>query len=216
MERGSFALLLLAARSVRQHFSAIHFVPSLRADMRAQAPERKTCQHSGGSLILVQQIGHAMPRKPWAKPTRRGTTCVEAAVVLPVFLLFLFFILEFGHAQMVNNMLDTACRSAARYGSTAGVSTTDARQEAFNVLAPIVQPQAVTLVVKDASAVDQGGTIPSTMAGAQLLSDIELANAAPRQPFLVRAEVRYRDVAPIVLPFFGNVVLTGQSITRHE
>ena len=151
-----------------------------------------------------------------SKSARRGATVVEAALVLPVFLLFLFFILQFGHAQMVDNTLASACRSAARYGSTSGVTTAEVRQAMFDVMAPVVEQQAITLIVKDASVIDNGGDIPATMVGCQAMADIELDNALPRQPFLVRAEVRYRDVATIVLPFFGDIVLTGQSVTRHE
>jgi Flp pilus assembly protein TadG len=33
--------------------------------------------------------------------TRRGTTVVETALVLPVFLLFMLGLIELGHAQMV-------------------------------------------------------------------------------------------------------------------
>ena len=50
------------------------------------------------------------------QPKRRGTTLVEMAVVLPVFFLFIFALMEFSHAYMVVSMLNAACKRAARYG----------------------------------------------------------------------------------------------------
>ncbi len=57
--------------------------------------------------------------------TRRGTTTVEAAFVLPIFFFFIFALIEIGHAQMVMNVLNSACRSGARLGSTEGTSTSE-------------------------------------------------------------------------------------------
>jgi hypothetical protein len=48
--------------------------------------------------------------------SRRGTTAVETALVLPAFLLFMLGLIELAHAQMVKNILRTACRLAARIG----------------------------------------------------------------------------------------------------
>ena len=45
---------------------------------------------------------------------RRGTAVVETAVVLPVYVLLVFAIIEFAHATMVINLLQSGCRSAAR------------------------------------------------------------------------------------------------------
>ena len=56
---------------------------------------------------------------------RRATATVETAVVLPVYLLLLLAISEFGHAQMVSNLLASACRNAARIGSTEGTTSSN-------------------------------------------------------------------------------------------
>ena len=59
---------------------------------------------------------------------RRGTTTVEFALILPVFLIFVFGLMEYGRAQMIANMLQNSCRDAARWGSTEGVSTSEVEQ----------------------------------------------------------------------------------------
>ena len=48
--------------------------------------------------------------------SRRGAAVVEMAMVLPVFLTFLFGLYEFGHAYMVINTLKAAANKAARSG----------------------------------------------------------------------------------------------------
>ncbi len=135
---------------------------------------------------------------------------------MPVFLLFIFFIMQFGHAYMVRNMLSGACRNAARYGSTSGVTTDATCDMALQVLSPVASADDIDLIVKDAPMLDSGGEVPTSADECNALSDIELSTAEPRQPFLVRAQVRYGDVAFIVMPGFADLQITGQSVTRHE
>ena len=141
---------------------------------------------------------------------------VEVAFVMPVFLLFVFFIMQFGHAYMVRNMLNAACRNAARYGSTSGISTSVATDRAYQVLASIASPDEVDLIVKDASMMDDGESVPISADECNNLDDIELSTATPRQPFLVRAQVRYGDVAFIIMPGFADMPIVGRAVTRHE
>lgn len=154
--------------------------------------------------------------------TRRGTTAVETAFVLPVFLMFVLGIIEFGHAQMVNHLLRSACRSAVRFGSTDGISTAQARQRVLDQLGSVINPSAVTVYVKNASVYDQGGTAPTSASALEALPNIELSTAEPRTLFLVRAKVNYSavSVVPLSVPFLGNyldnLTLQGQSFTRHE
>ena len=152
--------------------------------------------------------------------SRRGTTAVETALVLPVFLLFVMGLMELGHAQMVKSVLLSACRQAARIGSTEGNSTADIEQRVKDVLGAAVDPELVTIYVRDASSFDEGSP---TTDGAELeaLPAIELSDAEPRQMFLVRAKVNYSDIAilpniPLLGAFLDEVVLEGQAFMRHE
>ena len=141
---------------------------------------------------------------------------VEVAFIMPVFLLFISFIMQFGHAYMVRNMLSAACRNAARYGSTSGVTTAEAAGKAYQILSPIAVTDEVDLIIKDASMLDEGEAVPTSEEDCNNLSDIELSSAEPRQPFLIRAQVRYGDVAFLILPGFADLPIVGRAVTRHE
>lgn len=145
---------------------------------------------------------------------RRGTTTVETAVVLPVFLLLLFAIFEFGHAYLIANMLNSACRNAARVGAVEGASTALVRSEAQRYVGTAVPISNVQIFVKDASAFDNGST--PTGSEVESLPEIELLDAESRTLFVVRAKVPYRDVAIIPLPFLKDAEINAQAFMRHE
>ena len=154
--------------------------------------------------------------------SRLGTTAVEAAIVLPVFLAFVFALLEFGHAQMVNNLMRKACREGARLGSTEGNTTAEVQAAVRQVLASAIDPNQLQVFVKNASVYDGGGPLPLTGPEIEALPNLELSEAEPRQMFLVRAKVPYQDIAivPICIPYVGHfldsVELQGQAFMRHE
>jgi Flp pilus assembly protein TadG len=153
--------------------------------------------------------------------TRRGTTIVETALVLPVFLLFVLGLIELGHAMMVSNVLRSACRQAARIGSTEGNSTADVQAKTLEVLGSAVDPSLVTVYVKDASSFDSSSSPDTSGSALESMPNLELTNAEPRQLFMVRAKVRYEDIAivpniPFLGPFLDNVVVKGQAFMRHE
>jgi Flp pilus assembly protein TadG len=147
---------------------------------------------------------------------RRGTTLVESAVVLPVFLTLIFAIIEFGHAQLVNNMLNNACRTAARIGSVEGTSSSDVVARINQAMSPVVSSSNVTVYVNDASVYDSSGTPPSDAAGIEGLPSMEVSDAEPRQMFVVRAKLNYNDIALVPMPFLKNVTLASQAFMRHE
>ena len=147
---------------------------------------------------------------------RQGTTVVETAVILPVFFFFLLAIIEFGHAQMMNNLLNSACRNGARVGSVEGTTTSQVLSQVDQTLSSAIATGTVSVFVKDASVYDSGGTPPTTGPGIEALPDIELSDAEPRQMFLVRATVPYNDIALVPMQFMDGVVLNGQSFMRHE
>ncbi len=157
------------------------------------------------------------------RPTRsrRGTTVVETALVLPVFLLFVLGLIELGHAQMVKNVLRSACRQAARIGSTEGNTTAEVQQRVLDVIGSACDVSAVEVFVKDASAFDDNGGTSTDGQSLEGLPAIELSEAAPRQLFLVRAKIHYNDIAivpnvPYLGDFLSDVILEGQAFMRHE
>lgn len=151
------------------------------------------------------------------KPQHRsGTTIVETAVVLPVFLLLIFAIFEFGHAQLINNLLSSACRNAARVGAVEGSTTAQVESRVAQTLGTVVPIGSVELFVKDASSFDGGGSTPDNGAALEDLPDVELADTEPRTLFVVRAKIAYNDVAIVPMPFLENVMLDAQAFMRHE
>ena len=147
---------------------------------------------------------------------RRGTTLVETAIVLPVFLTFLLAIFEFGHAQMVNNMLNSACRTAARVGAVEGTNSADVVARIQQTMSPVISPNNVTIFVNDASIYDSGASPPNSPSELESLPPIELENAQPRQMFVVRARLNYNDIALIPMSLLDGVVLNSQAFMRHE
>jgi hypothetical protein len=125
---------------------------------------------------------------------RRGTTAVELAFVLPVFLFLVLSIVEFAHAQMVGNVLRAACRTAVRLGSTGGNSSAQVENHVRQVLSSAVRTAAINVFVKDASEFDAGGLPPANQSQFEAMPAIELADAEARQLFLVRARVGKESV----------------------
>ncbi len=147
---------------------------------------------------------------------RRGTAVVETAVVLPVYVLLVLAIIEFGHATMVINLLQSGCRTAARMGSMQGPNTDQAIAKVRQTLGTAIDPGVVNVYVQDASSMDSGAVWPTTDAEVQALPPIELSEAEPRQMFVVRASVNYNDVSVLPMPFLAGVTLDAQAFMRHE
>lgn len=147
---------------------------------------------------------------------RTGATIVETALVMPVFFMFVFAIIEFGHATMINNVLKNATRTAARWGSATGATTAEVEQYARERMGGAVDPSMVTIQIKDASQFDNGGGAPTTSKDFQAMPDIELEDAEPRQLFMIRASIPYGNVSLIPQPWLGSVLLSGETFTRHE
>ncbi|HEY4232771.1 MAG TPA: TadE/TadG family type IV pilus assembly protein [Lacipirellulaceae bacterium] len=152
---------------------------------------------------------------------RRGTTLVETAIVLPVFMAFLLGLIELGHAYMVTNVMRAACREAARLGSVTGTTSAQVKQKALDMMGSACKSNLVTVYVKNAGTFDQAGTPPQTATSLEAMPDIEVSSASPLQLFMVRAKVNYNQIAivpniPILGKFLNNVVIQGQAFTRHE
>ncbi len=155
------------------------------------------------------------PRR-FASRTRAGATTIELALVLPIYLLFVFVLFQIGHALMISNMMNAAVRNAAGLGATEGVTSQQVEDRVLQTLNSTLDTDQVTLMVKNAAAYDTGAGLPETEAEYAALPDLELVDAVERQFFLVRASVEYNDVALLSLPFMDGVQLTGVIYIRHE
>ena len=149
------------------------------------------------------------------KSERTGATLVETAVVLPVFLIFVWAIIEFGHAFMVTNLLTAAAKRAAREGVADEVTTAQVVARANAIVGSAISLDDVTVLVKDASifddpAADISGIDYST------LPNVELNDLEPRQLFVVYIEVPYSSVCIMPPRWVTGVTMRGMSAQRHE
>lgn len=166
-------------------------------------------------------VGPEIPDRPMAvrrlfRVRRRGTTTVEAAFVLPIFFTFLLGLFEICYAQMVSNMLRSACSKGARYASVDGVSNEETLAFMRAYLASAMDSSKVTISIKDVSSLDDDGSVPTTSEQVNALPDANLEALDDRTLFLVHATTNYADVAVIKVPFIQNIPLAGFAISRHE
>ena len=149
------------------------------------------------------------------RPRRRGTSAVEVALTLPVFIMFLAAMMEFGHAMFVSHMLKAAAKSGARYGSTDGVTTAQVQAKVQQIIASSMKASAVTVLIRDASVFDTANVTPSTI-NYTTLPNVELSNIDQGHLYIVQVSVPYSQVA-LLPPFWvKNYTVTGQSVLRHE
>ena len=59
---------------------------------------------------------------------RRGAAAIEFALVAPLFLLFIFAMIEFGRMMMVQQVLIQASRDGARHAIVNGATVEDTRE----------------------------------------------------------------------------------------
>lgn len=133
---------------------------------------------------------------------RRGTTVVEFAVVAPVAFLFIFGLVEFGRAMMVQQALISAAREGCR---EATLATTQSSTEVDTVVRDFMQ--AVTSVASDP---------------AKLLVDLEpasLSDISSGETITVKVEVAFDDVSWLpgnFLGAMGNPMLRAKSTQKRE
>jgi Flp pilus assembly protein TadG len=66
--------------------------------------------------------------------SERGQSLVEFAMILPLFMVILFGIMEFGRLWEISNLITSASREGARVAAISGSSQSQAIQAAQNVL----------------------------------------------------------------------------------
>jgi Flp pilus assembly protein TadG len=156
-----------------------------------------------------------VPLRPRPAHVRDGATLVETAVCFPVFLMFLFAVIEFGHAFMCTATLTAAAKDGARFGSLDGVTSQQVIDRVKARINGAFKSSKATVVVKDAATYENSSTNPADVNVANL-SNFELNDADSRHLFIVRVTVPYDQVA-IMPPFWAKgLTLRGDSVMRHE
>lgn len=121
---------------------------------------------------------------------KKGQSVIEFALVLPILLLVLFGITEFGRAIMVTNVLNTASREGARLAAVSAVG------DSLAVRSRVVQ-------VLDAANVDA--------------KDIIIQFSLPDKSVEVTVTSDFEVLSGGVLdPFVGTFELKGKTVMRYE
>jgi Flp pilus assembly protein TadG len=153
-----------------------------------------------------------LARHPRAR--RRGISIVEAALVLPMALLFLFSIFEYGRYLMVLHVTNNAAREGARYAvAHTGDGTTQAQ-----VLAVVDQRMAAndanlqgyarTVFTVDPSGVYDSTGKPIYPPTIQRLSGSNWNDAKYGSPIAVQVTGTYQPVLPsLATPLFNWVIM---------
>jgi Flp pilus assembly protein TadG len=97
-------------------------------------------------------------------PSRRGAALIEFALVLPVLLLLIAGIIEFGRTVMVQQILTNASREGARKAALPGTTNSDVEAVVTNYMqaANVASADSVT-VTPSASAAAAGDAVKVTV-----------------------------------------------------
>ncbi len=126
---------------------------------------------------------------------RIGAAVVEFAVVAPIFLLFVFGLIEYGRMVMVQQVLTNASREGARVAVLEGSTETDVVGAVVNYCAA----SQIAITEDDVS-------IPQ-----------DPATAGNGDPVAVTVGVAFRDVSWLPSPMYlGAAQLSATSVMRKE
>ncbi len=121
---------------------------------------------------------------------KRGQSLVEFALVLPILLLVLFGITEFGRAIMVTNVLNTASREGARLAAVSAVG--DSLEVESRVL------EVLNAANIDAKEITIRFIVAEKTVEVTVTTDFEVLSGG------------------ILDPFMGTFELRGKTVMRHE
>ena len=142
------------------------------------------------------------------KHARRGAVMVEMALVLPLFLMLVLGIIEFGRAMMVANLVTNSAREGARMAVLDGSTNT----EVNNAVETFLQ----SAVGHGITAADIDVIITVTAATGNPNPANNVANALSRDLITVKVQVPFNKVALIPGDYLTGKQLVGQSAMRHE
>jgi len=154
---------------------------------------------------------HRSPRRH----ERRGAALVETALTLPVFILFLAALMEFGHYYMVAHVLNAAARRGAHWGSFENASNSAVETKVKAILASAFDASKATVIIKDAGVFDGASVTPGSI-NYSTLPAIDLSTAEMGDCFVVQVQVPYDNVSLLPPFWIQGATITGRAVMRHE
>lgn len=137
---------------------------------------------------------------------RRGVAAVEMAMVLPIFVMVVLGIVEFGRAMMVGQMVTNAAREATRLSIVDGSSNTSVTTwvESFLNDSLGVSASDVTVTITVDPAPDNDDPLD------------KIEDAQTRDLVTIKIEVPFDKVSYIPGDYLSGKKLKAQSAMRHE
>lgn len=152
------------------------------------------------------RLDRSEPSPRVAVASRRGAAVVETAVVLPVFLLIVMGIVEFGRAMMVCQLLTNGARHGARLAIVEGSTNAAVQQAIENFLTETLHVAAGDLAIQIEVEPAPGHPDPLD----------SLAAAQSKDLVKVTVSVPFEKVAYVSGTFLKSTTLSGQCAMRHE
>lgn len=147
-------------------------------------------------------------RREWQtrQEPRQGAAAVELAVVLPLFFLLLFAVVEFGRAMMAGELLTHAAREGARLGTLSGKSNADVEQKVASLVRNTlgVAPEHVRTVISVTAA--PGNPAPGN----------QVARALSRDVIRVQVRVPFDQLSFLPAAYLRGASLMGEAAMQHE
>ena len=97
---------------------------------------------------------------------RRGAALMEAAIVLPLVLLLLFGVIEYGWLFLKSQQINNACREGARVGvrhGSVGADVTSAVQNSLQAVGLESSAYSITMSPGDPGTIDRGDPFTVTI-----------------------------------------------------
>ena len=145
-------------------------------------------------------------RKPACGEHRRGAAVVEFALVVPLFFMLVFGIIEFGQGFMVSQLINSAAREGARVAIASGSTNADVEAAVLGIIerSTTTDPNNVTVSI----TVTPDGNNPDPAH--------QVAAASKRDLCTVDVRVGFSDVSLVTGHFLEGVQLRGSCSMRHE
>ena len=137
--------------------------------------------------------------------TRRGAATVEFALVLPVFVIIVFGMIDFGRAMMIGQIVQNASREGARLASTDGATAQMVNDHVNDYLQGALGVSAGDITIAIDIEAGPGNSNPSGV-----------EDASPGDKCTVRVQVPYNEIALFQSSYFNNAKLKGYATMRRE
>ena len=145
-------------------------------------------------------------RRPFRDPHDAGQSLVEFALILPIFVLVLVGVFDFGRGVFAYNTVNNAAREGSRL---AIVDQTEAHivDLAVQRAGPVgIDASQVTVDYRDPSTPDMAGSCPGGPGDASSVGCLAV----------VRVTYEYNAATPILAQLIGTISIAGESRFRVE